>query len=89
VVARDGRERLEEEAKNAAIATRPCLISAWRRYPIVASLPIPQKSPSAIRLNGSQKPICWPRKSGFDSASSTISALPFSAIDAFGPTGAT
>ena len=37
----------------AAIATRPCLISAWRRKPIVASCVWPQNSISA-RLVGFQ-----------------------------------
>merc|ERR1719284_1359618 len=38
-----------------AIATRPCLISASRRKPMVASLESPQNSPPD-RLSGSQKP---------------------------------
>ena len=56
---------------NAAIATRPCLISAWRSHPIVASLPCPQKSWSA-KPRGSQKPmgICCA------SASASSCALP-------------
>ena len=39
----------------ANIAMRPCLISEWRRKPMVASLPCPQKSASA-RFRGSKKP---------------------------------
>ena len=54
-----------------AIAMRPCLISAWRRKPIVASEPWPQKSLSA-RPIGSQKPI-----TGFCAfASASRSVLP-------------
>merc|ERR1719326_876970 len=40
---------------NAAIATRPCLISAWRKKPIVASWLWSQNSPPA-RFSGSQYP---------------------------------
>merc|ERR1719183_673730 len=39
----------------AAIATRPCLISASRRKPMVAAFESPQNSPPE-RLSGSQKP---------------------------------
>ena len=55
--------------RNAAMATRPCLISAWRRKPIVASFEKGVRSPKAhdwsARPSGSHGPVPKP---GIDAA---------------------
>jgi len=57
---------------NAAIATRPCLISACRRKPIVASLLCPQNSISASGV-GFQYPTTGLAFSARAFRSSTVS----------------